>query len=214
MFIFKLDRYLIEQNIKKFAHYISGDVLDLGAGNYDRYGAFYQYKTLMKMDVEKSDNVDVVGIAEEIPFPAERFDSVVSTQVFEHISNPEKAAQEIYRVLKRGGTLILTVPQTNELHSEPYDYWRYTKFGLTELFERQGFTKLEMEQSGGFFTVVGHVSMRYLIDRLHLHRRLFIGAILSQVFRIAGMIALFLDRLDRSVANRKHTLGWCAVFRK
>lgn len=65
------------------------------------------------MDIKPGKNVDVTGQAENIPFKSETFDAVVCTQVFEHLPDPPKAANEIYRVLKKGGHCLLTALQIN-----------------------------------------------------------------------------------------------------
>jgi len=165
------------------------------------------------MDIEKSENIDVVGSAESIPFEDETFDSIVCTQVFEHLKNPQKAAAEISRVLKKGGSCLLTVPQVNELHSEPNDYFRYTKFGLEEIFSKAGLDILEYSQRGGFFTLLAQLKIRYCIDRFNLYQRIW-GRLASKVFQLYGKVMMLLDKIDKSKANRRHTIGWCFVLRK
>lgn len=194
--------------------FIKGRTLDVGSGSFERYPFRSRASEYIRMDVAPGVNVDIVGRAEAIPFPDESFDSVVSTQVFEHVENPEKAAQEVCRVLKMGGHLLITVPQWNELHEEPHDYWRYTRYGLQALFERNGCTLIRMDPRGGYFTLKTQMNIRYAIDKYHLYTRPILGRVASRVFRILGQLALLRDRLDTSEANRKHTIGWCAVFKK
>lgn len=126
MFIFQPERVLLRKQIAAYAHYISGCVLDVGGGEFLRYKDLFSYDTYTCMDVYEGIGVDIIGSADSIPFENETFDSIVSTQVFEHLAFPEKAAREICRVVKKGGYVLITVPQWNELHSEPHDYWRYT----------------------------------------------------------------------------------------
>lgn len=214
MYIFQPERYLLKQQVKKYSHYIKGRVLDVGAGEFSRYQDLFKCDEYIKMDIKKSDNVDVVGSAESIPFQDETFDSVVCTQVFEHLKNPQKAAAEISRVLKKGGICLLTVPQVNELHAEPNDYFRYTKFGLKEIFSQVGLDVLECSQRGGFFTLLAQLKIRYCIDRFNLYQRNWLGRLVSKLFSLAGQVMMFLDKIDHSQANRRHTLGWCLVLRK
>lgn len=214
MYIFQPDRYLLEKQIKKFSHYVKGRVLDVGAGDYSRYHHLFSSDEYLKMDIKASDNVDVIASAEDIPFPAETFDSVICTQVFEHLNNPFKVAYEISRILKTGGVCLLTVPQTNELHEEPHDYFRYTKFGLEEIFNKVGLEIIEFDRRGGFFTLIAQLKIRYLLDRFKLHRRKFCGRAASKLFSIYGKFMMGLDKLDKSDANRKHTIGWCVILRK
>lgn len=214
MYIFQPDRYLLDKQIKKAGKYITGRVLDVGAGEFNRYSGYFKFLEYVRMDPRHVEHADVVGSADNIPLPDQSFDSVVCTQVFEHLEFPEKSAHEIHRVLKTGGHLLVTVPQMNELHEEPYDFFRYTKFGLRSLFENAGFRVIEMDQRGGFFSTLTQMNIRYLIDRFCLYQRPVVGGVLSPIIKIVGKFSLWLDTADTSPANRKHTIGWCAVFEK
>jgi len=214
MYIFQPDRILLKEQIRHFAKYIKGKCLDIGAGSFSRYEELFQCKDYIKMDISSGKNVDIVGRAESIPFEDNSFDSVVCTQVFEHLKYPEQAVKEIFRILKKNGYCLITVPQINELHEEPNDFFRYTNFGLIELFERQGFKTIECIQRGGFFSTVAQLKIRYLIDRFELYKRPLLGKFFNQFIKVYARIMIGLDKFDRSIANRKHALGWCAVFEK
>ncbi len=214
MLIFQPDRYLLKIQVKKYSHFINGKVLDIGAGEFSRYQNLFRYIEYIKMDINDSSNIDVVGSADDIPFPNNTFDSVICTQVFEHLKNPNTAAKEIYRVLKNGGHLLITVPQTNELHEEPNDFFRYTNFGISEIFREIGFRLIAYEQRGGFFTTISQLQIRYLIDRLNLYQRAILGRIFNIFIRLYASIMIWFDKIDKSQANKKHTLGWIFIFQK
>ena len=214
MYIYQIERTLITKQLARYARYITGDVLDIGGGEQNRYKKLFQYQTFTALDIRSGPKVDIVASADNIPLPDGSKDSVLSTQMLEHVKYPEKCVQEMYRVLRKGGHALITAPQWNELHSEPHDYWRYTKYGLIELFERNGFKLVEYEQRGGFFSVLGQMWIRYCIDRFNLHQHPIAGRIASKLFQIKGTFAIFLDRHDRSPANHKHAIGWCFVFIK
>lgn len=214
MYIFQPDRHLLKKQIVASREFITGKVLDVGAGEFTRYRYLFNVSEYIRMDVVKSESADVVGSAEDIPFAENTFDAVVCTQVFEHLQNPDKAAGEIRRVLKPGGYCLLTAPQTNELHEEPNDFYRYTNFGLTALFSRHGFRIADLKQRGGFFTLLSQMNIRYLIDKFNLYQKPFWGRVFSKVFRVYSALAHFLDQIDKSKANRKHTIGWLCVLQK
>ena len=188
--------------------------MDIGAGDYNRYGHLIKFSEHIKMDVKEGVNVDVVGSAENIPFPDSTFDGIISTQVFEHLKNPPRVASEIARVLRPGGIFLVTVPQAAELHEEPNDFWRYTKFGIKELFEKHGLVMVEIDQRGGFYAMLAQIQIRYLIDRFSLYKHNFWGRIANKIFSIWGRAMIWLDSIDRSSSNQKHAIGWCAIFRK
>lgn len=214
MYIFQVDRWLLRQQILANIARLHGRVLNVGSGQAERYRLPTTVTDYVRLDVTAGPNVDVVGRAEALPFPNASFDAIISTQVFEHVENPEQAAQEVGRVLKNNGTLLITIPQWNELHEEPHDYWRYTRYGLQSLFERHGFKLISMEQRGGYFSMRAQLGMRFYIDKYRLHRHPLLGRIASKVFSVWGKLAVWRDNHDKSTANRKHTIGWCAVFQK
>ncbi len=214
MYIYQLDRILLRSQIKSAMPCIKGRVLNVGSGAVERYKLLSDVTEYIRMDIEKGQNVDVVGRAEAIPFPDRSFDSIISTQVFEHVENPEQAAREFGRVLKKGGSVLVTVPQWNELHEEPHDYWRYTRYGLQSLFERHGFKLVSMDQRGGYHILRAQMKMRFAIDKYNLFNHPIIGRVVSRLFKICGSFAIWRDEIDTSKANRKHTIGWCAVFKR
>ncbi len=214
MYIFQPDRFLLRKQVADLAEYVRGDVLDVGAGERARYRDLFTCDSYTRMDVAHGENVDVVGSAEAMPFDSATFDSVVCTQVFEHLPHPVQAANEIVRVLRPGGYVLVTVPQMNELHEEPHDYFRYSKYGLELLFTEAGMRLVRMEARGGFWTTLTQLKIRYITDLLGLYRRPFWGRVASKIFRLGGEVAFFLDRVDKSLANRVHTIGYAAVFKK
>lgn len=214
MYIFQPDRFLLNKQIKKCGQYITGRALDLGAGEFDRYRQHFIAKEYIRMDIQHRENIDLVGSADNIPVVDESFDAVVCTQVFEHLKHPQKSAQEIFRVLKPGGFVLITAPQMNELHEEPNDFFRYTSYGLISIFESIGFKTITLDQRGGFFATIAQAEIRYMIDLFSLYKHPIVGRVFAPLCALYGKFAIFLDSHDKSVANRKHAIGWCAVFKK
>lgn len=214
MYIFQPDRYLLEKQIQDVSNYISGKVLDVGAGEVNRYAKYFAYTEYIRMDPRHTGKADLVGSADNIPLPDDSVDSIVCTQVFEHLSDPWKSAQELFRVLKPKGYALITVPQMNELHEEPFDFYRYTKFGLQSMFEKAGFTVVRVDQRGGLFSMLWQICIRYCIDRFSLYQRPYVGKVFGYASTLFGKLSMFLDRFDGSVANKKHTIGWCIIIQK
>lgn len=75
-----------------------------------------------------------MGDACKLPFLDNTFDYIWSNAALEHIPTPWVASLEMIRVLKPGGIVIVQVPFLENLHSEPHDYYRFTIYGLRQLF--------------------------------------------------------------------------------
>ena len=144
-FLMRDIKYAIDKYAKK-------DFLDLGCGNKP-YKDWYQLLTNSSTGcdaVQSCENVvDTICLASSLPYANESFDTVFSTQVLEHVFEQQQMINEAYRVLKSNGTVILTVPFTWELHEEPYDFFRVTKHGLKEMFEKAGFEIEYIKANGG-----------------------------------------------------------------
>lgn len=108
--------------------------------------------------------IDLVGTVYSIPAPDESFDCVLCTYVLEHVEEPGLAIAEARRILKKGGTGIYTVPLFWHIHEEPRDFFRFTKYGLRYLFEKNGFEVLELKALSGFFVTVGQEASYFLIQ--------------------------------------------------
>jgi SAM-dependent methyltransferase len=107
------------------------NLLDVG-GKGKPYACFFAGRVAnhFVLDVAPALSVDVVGDARIMPFSDASMDVVLITQVLEHIPDPIAVIDEIRRVLKPGGTLLLSVPSIFPQHGSPGDYWRYMPQGL------------------------------------------------------------------------------------
>jgi SAM-dependent methyltransferase len=109
---------------------------------------------------------DVYYDGKTLPFDAGAFDTVLSTEVLEHTPNPGHLVAEMARVLRPGGTLIVTAPFAFRLHEEPYDFHRFTPHGLSLMIGDTGLHVIETHPFGGVWSVVGHKINSYLALRL------------------------------------------------
>jgi SAM-dependent methyltransferase len=97
----------------------------------------------------------VVGDARFLPFVDGSFDGIICNEVLEHVFEKEKVLDEIRRVLRPGGWIILTAPMSWGLHYEPYDFWRFTPYSLRRLLEDRGFQVVRIEKVRGLFSLIG-----------------------------------------------------------
>jgi ubiquinone/menaquinone biosynthesis C-methylase UbiE len=135
-------------------------VLDAGAGRAPYRSLFdhARYETADFMAVEKKRYVqpDYVCDLAEIPVDDGRFDHVLLTQVLEHLPDPAAVLRELHRVMKPGATLWLTAPFFYVIHERPYDFYRYTPFGLRRLLADAGFEVRELAWLEGYLSTLSH----------------------------------------------------------
>lgn len=123
-------------------------LLDIG-GRGKPYAEYFKERVLWHfvIDIEPGASVDLIGDARLLPVADCSVDVVLCTQVLEHIPEPVPVLQEIFRVLRPGGTLILSVPAIFPQHGSPGDYWRYMPQGLAWLL--RDFRKVEIQGEAG-----------------------------------------------------------------
>jgi len=118
--------------------------LDIGCAS-SPYSSFFPNR--VGFDVADGEGVRVVGDAHHLPFRDGEFEQVLCTEVLEHLHTPQLAIDEMHRVLKKGGKLILTTRFNFPLHDTPGDYFRYTKYGIQHLLRDWDVAVIEEEAS-------------------------------------------------------------------
>jgi SAM-dependent methyltransferase len=135
-----------------------GNVLDSGCGSMAYKEIVLsngKVKNYTGLDIESSLNyegvkADFLWDGKKMPFEDASFDVVISTEVLEHVPDPDTYLMEVKRVLKPGGMFFFTVPFLMSLHEVPNDYYRYTPFALEMIFKRVGFTDIRIKSMGGY----------------------------------------------------------------
>lgn len=128
---------------------VHGRLLDVGCGAKP-YRDLFAVERYVGVDVEGA-TVDARASALALPFGDAAFDCVLTNEVLEHVPEPSRMMSEIARVLKPGGVLVLSAPMTWGLHHEPWDFYRYTPYGLRHLAESNGLVVESIEATSGFF---------------------------------------------------------------
>lgn len=174
--------------------YISGRTLDLGAGSA-KYREIIKQRTAeyITFDMVPGEKTDIIGDALDMPFDAESFDTVVSTQVLEHVEKPWLMVKEIHRILKKNGICILTAPFIGAYHPDPHDYFRYTTEGMKSLFENENFEIIECSGFGQLFTVLSEF-IRFSWFNPYKKRKK--GS--WKITRFLARVAKFLDRFTKN----------------
>lgn len=197
-------------------------VLDAGAGE-GYYKPDFTHTRYVGIDLAVGDarwdygNLDAIGDLARLPFGSNTFDAALCTQVLEHVPEPLGVLEEIRRVLKPGGQVFVSAPQSWHQHQKPHDFYRYTSFGLCYLMERAGLVIQSMRPMGGYFWFLSYQLQNvnyWLFPRGMRGRRWTwpLRALFGLIFQIATPLALFyLDPLDRV---KDETFGYLCVAAK
>ncbi len=165
---FYISRINLLQNIKKNIHYFDGGyLLDVGCGRKP-YKSLFNVTSYIGLDIaggghdDDAKSADVYYNGKVFPFRDSFFNYVISNQVLEHVLDQEQLMEEIYRVLKPDGLLLMTVPFVWDEHEAPYDYWRYTSFGSNYFFSKKGFEIIEQYKSGNYVETLVQMFSSYI----------------------------------------------------
>lgn len=154
-----------DMNLKEHA---SGKLLDLGCGKVPLYIAYKDYvRENICVDWEntlhKNEYLDFeCDLSKNLPFQNGEFNTIVLSDVLEHIPQPENLWNEMVRILASKGKLIMNVPFYYWLHERPHDYYRYTQYGLQRFVENSGLKLLLLEPIGGSPEILADMIAKHL----------------------------------------------------
>ncbi len=200
---------------KALKRHVRGDVLDAGCGAMP-------YRDIIERRATSYDGLDierrisgvryVCSITDMSAVPDASYDTVLCSEVLEHVADPAAALTEIDRVLRPGGLLVLTVPFLGRLHEEPHDYYRFTRHGLAALL---GATPLEIEEispTGSVAGFLGHQLSTVLVGSTwHIPLIKWFMFAANAGFVVAP--AIIIDRILRPLRD-KLPLGYVVVATK
>lgn len=154
------DKWMIKQanNIPN-----GSKVLDVGAGGCPHRKLFthceyfsQDFVQLAGVQIQNQvgyGQIDFVSDILNIPVPDKSYDVILCTEVIEHIPDPISAIKEISRILKPGGTLLITAPLLSGLHQEPYHFYGgYTKYWYQKFLAESDFSDINIEPNGSLYT--------------------------------------------------------------
>lgn len=199
-------------------NHAQGDLVDLGCGAVPLYHFYKDQATSItcidweSSGIQEKTHLDIVhDLNQPLPLPDKMCDTVICTDVLEHIRYPHDLFREMGRIIRPNGKLILTVPYYYRLHEKPYDYYRYTEFSLKGFCEDNGFEVVSLTQYGGAPEILFDIfykSFTYMGFRLF---RIMKGSILS--FGKFMLRRRWVQKYSH-ITRENFPLGYCLVAKK
>ncbi len=183
------------KNISELAENLHGKLVDIGCG-IKPYINLFKVDEYIGLEIDNAKNrnhkhADVLYDGKVIPFKNNTFDSILLTQVFEHVFNPNEFLKEVNRVTKMGGLLLMTVPFVWDEHEQPYDYARYSSFGLKHILNENGFEVIEHRKSNDGLEVIFQLLNTYIYKKTatdNVYINLLLTLFLMAPVNIVGLI--------------------------
>jgi len=157
-----INRLILDETLEKvFKKLTPGKVLDLGGAN-SPYKQIIPTTQYLCVDLNPKHKPDIVGDVHNLKIKSNSFDTIIATELLEHCHSPKIVVKEIYRLLRKNGSAVISVPFMYPYHGDNFskDYWRFSEDGLRELFK--DFKKIKIYPHGSLTTtLLNFVFCRY-----------------------------------------------------
>jgi ubiquinone/menaquinone biosynthesis C-methylase UbiE len=189
---FYIIRKELYREIRRYAPKLKGKLLDFGCGSKP-YQNLFEVESYIGVDIAESghphhnEKIDVFYDGKTLPFPDNTFDSMLCSETLEHVFNVEEILCELKRVLKNDAQVLITVPFSWDEHEAPYDFGRYTSFGIHYLLEKHGFRIIEHKKTNHYIAVICQYVVLYVYHLLYT-RNPYLNLMLNLLFIAPLMI--------------------------
>ncbi len=179
--------------------YSRGDLIDIGCGRMEYKEYLKEHiKSYTGIDSPKTvklylskNKADILAPVEKLPIKDSQYDTALFIQVMEYVDDPQKSLNEISRILKKGGILILSSPFMYSIHDIPYDRNRFTSYALVDFIKKANLKVVEVKSQGTFsdFIFLSILVCLFKNLKLQLHKKSLSAKLFSGLF---GIIAISL----------------------
>ncbi len=198
------------------SQHAKGKLLDLGCGKVPLYAAYREFVTdNICVDwgntLHKNECLDYeLDLTKTLPFGDSEFDTIILSDVLEHIPVPEQLWKEMVRILSRNGEIIMDVPFYYWLHEQPHDYYRYTEFALRRFVETSGLRLIQLEPIGGAPEVMADIFAKNILRLPKLGHPL---ALVAQWFTLGFIRTKFGKKVSEATSS-SFPLGYFLIAAK
>lgn len=201
-----LIRKSIFREIKNHSFKLKGNLLDFGCGSKPYRQLFNDVDSYVGIDYkmegreDRQNEVDVYYDGKTIPFENQHFDSILCTEVLEHVFNIDVVLKEFNRVLKTNGRLLVTTPFMWEEHEMPHDFARYTSTALEHLYSQNGFKIIESKKTGNYIEVISQFTLNYIKNVLPRNKKVRFVFLFPFIvfFNFFGMLFSFILPVEKT----------------
>lgn len=168
---FFLTNRSLRREIRELGRPMRGLLVDIGCGTRP-YQSCFPDAEYLGIEVPQGSlhgsakRADLFFDGLHIPIRDGSASHVLCTQVLEHVFEPDEFLREVFRILAPGGTLLLTVPFVWDEHEQPYDYARYSSFGLRYLARRHEFLVVTAHRTLADTSLFAQLWLAYLFKVL------------------------------------------------
>lgn len=192
-----------------------GDLVDLGCGNAPLTGVYHdRVESYTWADWPDSPHQQFkldseVDLNELLPFSDANFDTVLLSDVLEHIAYPDKLMAEIKRILRPGGVAIIGVPFLYGLHEMPHDHHRYTRSRLELFAQDHGLNVVSIDETAGGFLALADLTIKLTWQKKYLRFVAYITHGIATFLRPSKLFQRFNSGLSKVMP-----LCYIAIYRK
>lgn len=193
---FFLIRRALLNELRALAPNLGGRVLDFGCGAKPYRELFLHATEYIGVDMENeghdhsTEEIDVYYDGATLPFDDNSFDGVFTSEVLEHVPDINDSLQELNRVLKPNGRILITVPFVFPEHEMPNDFRRLNANGLHIVLQANGFRAITIRKGGSFLEVIFQLTIMYIHSLLFTQKgaiNLLINCLLIAPLSLVGM---------------------------
>jgi SAM-dependent methyltransferase len=190
-------------------------IADLGCGESPFRDLLDRFQTCLKVDFTPYAGVNIVAdLSEKLPIKSNSMDVVIASNTLEHLPDTGNFLIECYRILKPGGTILITVPFMIPLHQEPFDFLRFTEYQLKYLLEKSRFTEIEIKPLSNFFEIYQSIQNDFLNSSVgqqkSIWHKIFLKVFRKTQFFMTRLMSGFFEHIE----DRRYLKGYGVVSKK
>jgi len=200
----------LDKDLFSYKKYFKGKVLDVGAGR--ERGLFQKIKkeNWLIVDIDASLKPDIVAPVEKLPFKNNHFSTIKATDLFGYVENPREGFAECFRVLKKNGNFIISVPYMTPYDNQQHDSQRFTEYKIKKILKENGFEVIKFKSQGYFFTVWSDMTRDWIHHLIVPFR--YLGYIV--IYPLLDTLVFLEAHLNLKQFWKRYTTGFFIIAKK